>query len=78
MGAIGRILGFSILGAAVLPALVLVIMIAVYVTDSRCGTPGDSGGCEMGMATTVLVSAPIGAAIGFIVGIWKSVRRRAS
>ena len=37
---------------------VLAIMAVVYQLDSHCGTPGDSGGCEMGMAVAVFASAP--------------------
>jgi hypothetical protein len=76
MGTIGRIIGYTLLGALLLPLLALAIMIVVYVSDPRCGKAGDSGGCEMGVAMTTLSAVPVGAAIGRIAGIWKSVRRR--
>ncbi len=76
MGVIGRIIGLSLLGGIVLPLALLIVLAGIYVSDARCGTPADSGGCEVGMAMTVLASAPVGAAFGLMLGIWKSVRRK--
>jgi hypothetical protein len=44
--------------------------------NSVCGTPGDSGGCEMGLATATVASALPGAAVGFVVNLVRGLRRR--
>jgi hypothetical protein len=78
LGAIGRILGHTLAGAVALPLAAIVFVIVIYATDSRCGSPGDSGGCEMGLAIVVLGAIPVGAGIGFLVGlrrVWRGRRR---
>ena len=73
-----RLMGHSalwlIVGSVVVPLIVLCFMLVVYAFDSRCGTPGDSGGCEMGMAVFVMLSAPLGAAIGGAYGLHRGMR----
>ena len=76
LGAIGRILGHTLAGALALPVLAFGLSMIVYLSDSRCGTPGDSGGCEMGLAMVVLGATPVGAVIGCVVGIWRVIRAR--
>lgn len=76
MGTVGRIIGYTLLGALILPLIALAFMIVVYMADPRCGKAGDSGGCEMGVAMTTLGAVPVGAALGLFAGIWKSVRRK--
>jgi len=76
MAALARIIGTALAGGVVLPLAVLAVMLVFYVMDSRCGTPGDSGGCEMGIAMMVLSASPVGAALGLIVGIVRSIRKR--
>ena len=78
-----RVLGRGILGAlagAVLaPFVTLALVAPLYMMDSRCGTPGDSGGCEMGFGAIVIASPLPGAAIGFVVAmLWALRRRRAA
>jgi hypothetical protein len=73
---IGRAIGYFFLGALVVPLAVLVPMIGVYMFDSRCGSPGDSGGCEMGIATVVMSSVPLGALLGLGFGIWRGIKAR--
>jgi hypothetical protein len=73
---IGRAIGYLLLGALALPLAVLVPMIGVYIFDSRCGSPGDSGGCEMGIATVVMSAVPLGAVLGCAFGIWRGVKAR--
>ena len=41
-------------------------MMVVYQLDSRCGTAGDSGGCEMGIFAAVIASALPGAIVFFL------------
>ena len=73
---VGRAIGYLLLGALVVPLAVLALMIVIYIFDSRCGSPGDSGGCEMGMAMNVLMAVPVGAALGCAFGIWRGVKAR--
>lgn len=78
MAAIARIIGYALAGGVVLPLAVLALMLVVYAMDSRCGSPGDSGGCEMGIAMLVLSASPVGAAIGLGIGIVRSLRKKTS
>jgi hypothetical protein len=73
---VGRAVVYLLLGALVVPLSVLAAMIVVYILDSRCGTPGDSGGCEMGIATVVMLSVPVGAMLGLAFGIWRGIKAR--
>ena len=75
-----RIFGKALLGAVigffVTPVVVLALVLVLNFFDRVCGTPGDSGGCEMGLATAMVGSALPGAAIGFIVNLVRGLRRR--
>ena len=54
------------------------IMALVYHFSAECGTPGDSGGCEMGMAVAIILSAPIGVlASSFFIALAVSTFRQA-
>ena len=72
----GRIVGTTLAGALLAPLVLLVPMIIIYMVDDRCGSPGDSGGCEMGIASVMIGAVPVGAALGLAWAIWRSVRRR--
>jgi hypothetical protein len=77
MGVIlGRAVGYLLIGAIAVPLAVLALSILFYVFDSRCGTPGDSGGCEMGIAMNVLMAVPLGAILGCAFGVWRGVKAR--
>jgi hypothetical protein len=74
----GRLVFRSVLGAmigiiAVLIAVFVLMLIAIQF-DSHCGTPGDSGGCEMGVATVSAASALPGAILGLAFGFWRAWR----
>lgn len=71
-----RVVKWTVIGALAAPFLSLLLVIPLYVTDSRCGTPGDSGGCEMGFGMVVMASPLPGAAIGFLVGLWRALQAR--
>jgi hypothetical protein len=73
---LGRAIGYLFLGAIVVPLVVLAIGIVEYMTDSRCGSPGDSGGCEMGIASVVMSAVPLGAILGLAFGIWRGIKAR--
>jgi len=75
-----RIAGKSLLGALTgfiaAPIAVLILVLILNFLNPVCGTPGDSGGCEMGLATAVVGSALPGAAIGFVVNLVRGLRQR--
>jgi hypothetical protein len=65
-----------LVGAFIVPIVVLI----GERFNAVCGTPGDSGGCEMGLASaTIMAVAPgmlIGLVIGFVLGLWSGSRER--
>jgi hypothetical protein len=68
---------FGLLGLVVLPVVVFVGVLALgYALDPSCGTPGASGGCEMGAAASAFASAIPGFMLFFLVSLLLSVRRR--
>ena len=70
---------FGLVGAVVAPIAIFFLVLTLgYAFDSRCGSPGDSGGCEMGIASLMIGAVPVGAALGIALAIWRSVRRRVS
>ncbi|MBU8876713.1 hypothetical protein KQ910_23260 [Reyranella sp. MMS21-HV4-11] len=72
-----RILGFGLLGFVVTPIVVgITVLVLAYSLDSRCGTPGDSGGCEMGVASIAIASALPGLAIGVAFALYRHFRKK--
>ena len=60
-----RVFSFGLAGLIVVPvAMFFIVLTAAHLLDSRCGTPGDSGGCEMGAAGIAIYSMLPGLAIG--------------
>jgi len=77
LGLVLRILGFGLLGFVVAPVVVgITVLVLAYSLDSRCGTPGDSGGCEMGVASIAIASALPGLAIGVAVALYRHFRKK--
>jgi hypothetical protein len=72
---IGGVLGWTFGGALAAPFAALAIIVPFYLMDKACGTPGDSGGCEMGFGVMVIMSPLVGAPIGFAVGVIRAVLR---
>jgi hypothetical protein len=69
---------FGLLGFVVVPiAMFFIVLIAAHTFDSRCGTPGDSGGCEMGALSIAVFSALPGLAIGVAYSLIQGYRNRA-
>src|SRR5690606_32887070 len=57
---VAKSLALGFVGLVVAPVVVFFGVLAVgYTFDTRCGTPGDSGGCEMGAATMAIAAAPV-------------------
>ena len=72
-----KILGFGLLGFIVTPLVVgIVALVLAYSLDSRCGTPGDSGGCDMGIASLAIASALPGLAMGVGFALYLHFRRK--
>ena len=69
---------FGLVGMIVTPvAMFFIVLIAAHVFDPRCGTPGDSGGCEMGAASIAIFSMLPGLAIGIALALVQGYRNRA-
>jgi hypothetical protein len=68
---------FGLIGVIVTPIVVFfAVLIAAHLLDPRCGTPGDSGGCEMGAAVIAFASAGPGLAIGVALALWRHYRKQ--
>jgi hypothetical protein len=68
---------YGLVGLIVTPIVVsIVVLIAAHLLDPRCGTPGDSGGCEMGAVGIGMLSALPGLAIGVAFALLQTYRRR--
>ena len=68
-------MAFGLAGVIVMPIVVFfTVLIAAHALDPRCGTPGDSGGCEMGAAVIGFASAGPGLAIGVALALWRHYR----
>lgn len=72
----GKALAGAVIGFIATPVLVFALVLVLNFFNRVCGTPGDSGGCEMGLATATVASALPGAGIGFIVNLVRGLRRR--
>lgn len=68
---------WGIAGLIGVPILTFIIVLGMaHLLDSRCGTPGDSGGCEMGSATAGLAMSLPGFALGFFWSLILGLRKR--
>ncbi len=68
---------FGLIGFIAVPILVFfLVLILGHLFDPRCGTPGDSGGCEMGAATAGFAAAIPGFAIGVAIALVRGLRYR--
>jgi hypothetical protein len=77
LGLVGRIVGFGLLGLVATPIVVTITVLTLaHLFDPRCGTPGDSGGCEMGAASIGIFSALPGLAIGVAFALYRHFRRK--
>ncbi len=73
-----RSCAFGLAGMIVVPvAVFFIVLTAAHLLDPRCGTPGDSGGCEMGTAGLAIFSMLPGLAIGVAFALFQNFRNRA-
>ena len=74
---IGTVLAFGLLGLIVTPIVVgFGVLTLAHIFDPRCGTPGDSGGCEMGAASIGFFSALPGLVLGVAFALIQDYRKR--
>lgn len=77
LGLVLRIMGFGLLGFVATPIVVgITVLVLAYSLDSRCGTPGDSGGCEMGVASIAIASALPGLAMGIAFALYRHFQKK--
>jgi hypothetical protein len=66
--------------AIAVPTFVFVAILIANANNPNCGTPADSGGCEMGLAsgtiTAVFIGLVLGASIAVVAAIAARIRRR--
>src|SRR5262249_51142606 len=53
---VGRALLIGLLCAFAVPCVPFVVILVAQHFDPACGTPADSGGCEMGLASSTILS----------------------
>lgn len=74
-----RAICWAFIGSIVTPLLGSIVMLVIISFDSNCGTPGDNGGCEMGIASIFVTLIPVGAIIFFFAiivrAIWRSLEQ---
>ncbi len=69
---------YGLLGLVVTPiAVFFTVLVAAHTFDSRCGTPGDSGGCEMGALSIAVFSGLPGLLVGVAIALIQAFRNRA-
>jgi hypothetical protein len=73
-GGIGCLVGIGI--AIAVPVVVFCGILIANALNPQCGTPVDSGGCEMGLAAGTIAAIVIGLALGVIVAIVMTVAGR--
>ncbi len=68
---------YGLIGLVTVPILTGVFALSMgYIFDPRCGTPGDSGGCEMGAAAAAIAMALPGFVIGVGIALFRAWRQR--
>ena len=77
MRLLGGAILFGLIGLIVTPIVVaLTVLLLAHIFDPRCGTPGDSGGCEMGAASIGFFSAVPGMVAGILLALLQAWRHR--
>ncbi len=64
-----------VFGAFIVPVAVFIVVLIAERFDPVCGTPGDSGGCEMGLASDTIMAVPLGMLLGIVIGLVLALRR---
>src|SRR5262249_36517137 len=66
---VGRALLIGLLCAFAVPCATFVVILVAQHFDPVCGTPADSGGCDMGLVSSTVLSIAPGAFIGFVAAL---------
>lgn len=71
-----RSFAFGLLGLVATPVIMFfAVLMLAHALDPRCGTSGDSGGCEMGSASIAIASALPAFLIFFLVPFVRGLRQ---
>lgn len=77
VGTVVRALIYGLVGLICLPIITTLLVLALaHLFDPSCGTPGDSGGCEMGAVSIGVLAALPGFALGVALAFFQAWRRR--
>jgi hypothetical protein len=71
----GRALLWGLLCALIAPLVTFVVVLSLQYFDQACGTPGDSGGCAMGLVSATILSIAPGAIVGFLFALAHGILR---
>jgi copper chaperone CopZ len=72
---VGRALLLGLVCAFLVPVVTFVVLFVLQHFDRKCGTPGDSGGCTMGLVSATILSIAPGAILGFLIALVHGVLR---
>lgn len=75
-GSIGCLAGLAT--AVAVPIIVFCGILIANAMNPRCGTPGDAGGCEMGLASGTISAIVIGLGLGTVVAVVTTIAGRLS
>jgi hypothetical protein len=62
--------------AIAVPAFVFVAILIANANNPTCGTPADSGGCEMGLASGTIAAVFIGLTLGASIAVGAAIAGR--
>ena len=74
--AVVRLVGHAFAGFVLGGLLGAAVGIMNVVLNPACGSPGDSGGCAMGIPAITIGAAMLGAAAGGVLAVLRTARRR--
>jgi hypothetical protein len=66
----------GIAAAIAVPAFVFVAILITNANNPNCGTPADSGGCEMGLASGTIAAIFIGLMLGASIAVAAAIAGR--
>jgi hypothetical protein len=74
LSGIGCLAGIA--AAIVVPTFVFVAILIANAYNPNCGTPGDAGGCEMGLASGTISAVFIGLVLGASIAVAAAIAGR--
>jgi hypothetical protein len=75
MPVVGRALAWGLGWSILAPLAAFLLMLVFVLVDPSCNSPGDSGGCYMGLATVPVAAIVPGALGGFLVTLIRGLLR---